>query len=381
MMFWVLAAALAAMVTFAVARPLARERDTDANVEADAAAADLAVYKDQLHEIEADAARGALSPAEAQSARAEVARRVIRSAESGRTDGKPERASASPAPWAFTATTVALPLASLGLYLYFGQPGLPNQPLSARLEAPADANHANDLVAKVEAALRKNPEDGKGWDVIAPVYFAQARYVDAASAFANALRINGESAPRLQGFAVARLRAENGLIPEDAKTALARARQLDPQRTEPRIWLAVAKEQDGDRAGAAAEYRAILADSAADAPWRAMLEGRLAALDGADKPPPIVQRNPTDADVAAFEAMTPDQRAAKINEMVDGLAAKLKAAPNDLTGWQKLIRAYAALGRRDDAMKAAADARAGLAGDEAQVRQLELWMKDIGLAG
>lgn len=380
-MFWIAAAALAAAVTFAVTRPLAQRDAGSADVDSDAAAADLAVYKDQLREIEADAARGALSPAEVQSARAEVARRMIRVPDASVAQAPAVETRTSPVPFAFTATSIALPLASIALYLYFGAPGQPSQPLSARLEAPVDANHANDLVAKVEAALRKNPEDGKGWDVIAPVYFAQARYADAAQAFANAARINGETAPRLQGFAVARLRAENGLIPEDAKAALTRARKLDPQRTEPRIWLAVAKEQDGDRTGAAAEYRAILSDSAADAPWRGMLEQRLAAIEGGEPPATAGERPLAESDVAAFQAMTPEQRAAKINEMVEGLAVKLKAQPNDLSGWQRLIRAYAALGRRDDAMKAASDARAGIAGDDEQVRKLDAWIKDLGLAG
>ncbi|MGQ0456667.1 MAG: c-type cytochrome biogenesis protein CcmI [Hyphomicrobium sp.] len=381
MIFWFAAAALAAAVTYAVTRPLAA--GSADNAADDAAAADLAVYKDQLREIEADASRGALAPGDADAARAEVARRMIRRAEDGAKSPASERmASARTARIAYLAATLALPLASAALYLSFGAPGLPGQPLSARLQTPNDAAHADDLVAKVEAALRKNPDDGKGWDVIAPVYAAQARFADAAQAYQNATRLLGESAGRLQGFAVARIGAENGLVTDDARAALERTRTLDPQRVEPRIWLAVAKEQDGDLAGAATEYRAILSKSAADAPWLSMLTQRLAAIDGAGAAPPsVATRDPTAAEVAAFEAMTPDQRAAKINDMVEGLAARLKAQPNDLNGWQKLIRAYTALGRRDDALKAAADARAGLASDANQVQKLDAWMKELGLAG
>ncbi|MFN0218081.1 MAG: c-type cytochrome biogenesis protein CcmI [Hyphomicrobium sp.] len=386
MMFWFAAAALAAAVTYAVTLPLARETRDGGD---DSAAADLAVYKDQLKEIEADIARGALSGSEAEAARAEVARRMLRKSESAARVSSPDVAAARSkfARLVYTAASIALPLASVALYLTYGAPGLPGQPLSARLEMPNDVAHGEDLVAKVEAALRINPEDGKGWDVIAPVYLAQARYVDAANAYATSMRLLGENFSRLLGFALARIHAENGLAPDDARKALEAARKLEPQRTEPRVWLALAKEQDGDVTSAAAEYRAILAGSAADAPWRKSVEERLASLDGGaaagsrDGRESAAGAGPSAADVAAIEAMTPEQRAAKINDMVDGLAAKLKAQPNDLAGWQKLIRSYTALGRRDDAMKAAAAARAGLSGDAAQVQQLDAWIKDLGLAG
>ena len=373
MMFWIIAAALTAAVTYAVTKPLLRPAE-EARGES---AADVAVYKDQLREIDADAARGSISPVEADAARAEVARRMLRTADAPQA---PAAIAREIGRFAYVAASVALPIATLALYLNFGSPGMPAQPLAERLAAGPNHDNANDLVAKVEAALRANPDDGKGWDVIAPVYMAQARYADAASAYATAMRLLGESAARLQGFADARIRADNGVIAEDAKKALERVRALAPERQEARVWLALAKEQDGDVKAAIADYRAVLAESAADAPWRKMLEERIAALEN-PAPAQSEAKGPGAADVAAFEAMTPEQRQTKINSMVDGLAAKLKAQPKDRDGWQRLIRAYTALGRRDDAMKAAQEARAGLAGDAAEMQQFEAWMKQVGLSG
>jgi cytochrome c-type biogenesis protein CcmH len=386
MVFWLAVAMLAAAVTYAVTRPLMTPSLGDQPVVDDSIAADLAVYKDQLQEIETDLGRGALSANEAQAARNEVARRLIRRSESGAVEGKVTTAQVGAlSKLAFSLASVLLPVASLGLYLAFGQPGQPGQPLSARIEAPVDATKTDDLVAKVEAALRDRPDDGKGWDVIAPVYMKQGRFQDAATAYAKAINLLGENPARLQGFVDARIRSENGLIPDDARAALDKLRIADPSRREPRMWLALAKEQDGDRAGAAAEYRALLADAPADAPWRTAVEQRLALVTGASAPQPnagpekIPSANaPSEADIMA---MTPQQREAKINEMVDGLAARLKADAKDLTGWQRLIRAYQALGRKDEALKAVSDARAGLAGDDASLRQLDEWVKQLGLAG
>lgn len=381
MLFWILAAALTAIVTYWVTKPLLRPpQDLTGGREAD-----LAVYKDQLSEIEADAARGALAAADAVSARSEVARRMLRAADAKDAEASSATLASQPvardaARTAHIAASIFLPLAALGLYLNLGSPGLPGQPLEARLIGDPRDSQANDLVAKVEAALRKNPQDGRGWDVIAPVYLTLGRFDDATTAYATAIRIQGESASRLLGYVDARIRADNGVIGDDARKALARVRELAPDRQEPRIWLAMAKEQDGDKQGAIADYRAIVAESAANAPWRSTVEQRIAALerpatDGAGA------GSPSPSDMAAFEAMTPEQRQAKITEMVDGLAAKLRAQPNDRIGWQRLIRAYAAMGRREDAMKAASDARTGLAGDQAEIRQFEDWIKQVGLAG
>ncbi len=408
MVFWIAVAVLAAAVTYAVTRPLLG----DATARDDAAEADMAVYKDQLREIETDAERGTLTAAEAEAARTEVARRLIRRSEmpDSVSDRVSDRVSdhvpvsgdaAAPAPGPavlkplYAAMSIVLPAASLGLYLMFGAPGQPGQPLSDRIAAPVDRSNTSDLVAKVEARLREHPEDGKGWDVIAPVYLAQGKYQDAASAYATALRLLGNSIARLQGFADARIRAGNGIIADDAKAALEAVLALEPKRREPRIWLALAKEQDGNLAGAASDYRALIAEAPAEATWRKAIEDRLAAIEGGPKvqAPSSSQgpesqseaasggKGPQASDIAAAEAMSPDERAAMITKMVDNLAARLKTNGKDFAGWSKLIRAYQLMGRKDDAIKAFAEARAQLAGDDGAQKALTDLAARLGLNG
>src|SRR5262245_46302315 len=74
MVFWILVAGLVAAVTLAITRPLMRP----APQPTDTVDADIAVYKDQLKEIAADEARGTLAATEAEGARAEIARRLLR---------------------------------------------------------------------------------------------------------------------------------------------------------------------------------------------------------------------------------------------------------------------------------------------------------------
>ena len=384
MLFWILVAVLVAGVTLAITRPLTRSSDAPVN----SVDADSAVYKDQLKEVAADAVRGSLAAVEAEAARAEIARRLLRSTEanaklSAREPGGRHRFAKS----VYVLTSIALPVASLALYLTYGAPGLPGQPLSERIATASDTMKPNDLVAKVEARLRDHPEDGTGWDVVAPVYYAMGRYADAAGAYTNALRLVGESPRRLQGFANARIREENGIVPQDAKKALERILVIAPDSKEPRIWLALAKEQDGRLADAAADYRKLIAEAPADAPWRNVIEERLAGLTpGGDKSATDNNQKSGAAstpsstpDAEAVSAMNPEERQAFIGRMVDGLAARLKTDGTDAAGWLKLIRAYQVLGRRDDANKALSDARVGLKSDKAGLARIEDLARQLGL--
>lgn len=386
MVFWILVAGLVAAVTLAITRPLMRPSAPAA----DTGDADIAVYKDQLKEIAAEEARGTLGVAEAESARAEIGRRILRAAEGS---SRPEPSSRAAGQNRFIktvsiATSIALPLASLALYLVYGAPGLPEQPLSDRLAAATDSNKPNDLIAKVEERLREHPEDGMGWDVIAPVYYATGQYAGAATAYQNAIRLIGETPRRLQGFANARIHLENGIVPEDARKALERILQIEPNATEPRIWLALAKEQDGRLQEAAADYRKLIEEAPEHAPWRKALEDRLANL-GKDSggAPASGQANAVPAasppagnpNAAAIMSMSPEERQAFITRMVEGLASRLKSDGSDAEGWVKLIRAYQVLGRRDDAVKALTDARANLKGNEVGLAKVDSLARQLGL--
>jgi cytochrome c-type biogenesis protein CcmH len=237
-----------------------------------------------------------------------------------------------------------------------------------------------DLVAKVEARLREHPEEGEGWDVIAPVYLRLGRYRDAADAFARAARLKGESVKRLAGLAEASVLAADGVVTEEARVAYERILRLEPGRAEARFWLALAKEQDGKLGEAVAEYKALLVESAAAAPWRSALEQRIAGvsqrLPGATMP---ASAGPTAEDVAAAEKMSADDRARMIAGMVEGLAQRLKRDGRDLAGWRRLVNAYVVLGRKDDALTALADARKSFGGDEKALAELAALAERLGL--
>ncbi len=390
MLIWLILACLTAVVLYVLLRPLLAAGEGEAPREA----FDATVYRDQLGEIEADRARGLIGDSEAEAARLEIARRLLQadSKEHAGAAGQPE---AKPPRAATAAVAILVPVVALGLYLLYGSPRLPDQPLEARLEDPANSQNLGALVARVEARLREHPEEGEGWDVIAPVYLGAQRYQDAADAYGEAIRLLGPSAKRLSGQGQALVLANNGVVSEEARGILTRALELDQTLIEPRILLAIAKEQDGDFAGAIADWRALLDKAPADAPWRQMVEQRVAGDEAhlAGKPAagqpisgaPVAAGaapgggGPSAADVAAAETMNPADRQAMIETMVQRLAARLDQDGSDLGGWLKLVRAYSVLDRKDDALKALARARSQFSGNAEALQQLDQLAAELGL--
>jgi cytochrome c-type biogenesis protein CcmH len=377
MLLWIAFALMTAAALVAVLMPLARPARQD-----DAAdTGTLAVYRHQLDEIEAERARGLVDPAEAAAARIEVSRRLLASAP---VEDQKSPAASLPSGRAPVALAVAalVPLLTLVLYLAHGSPGLPSFPMAGRAQLPLERAQVGNLIAKVEARLREHPEDGEGWDVIAPVYFKLERFRDAANAYARAARLKGESVRRLAGLAESAVLAADGIVTEEARAAYDKILKIEPGRVEPRFWLALAKEQDGKLSDALADYKGLLVEAPAEATWRAAVESRIAdistRLAGADKVSPRGP-GPSAEDVVAAEKLLPADRAKMIAQMVDGLARRLERDGRDLAGWQRLINAYAVLGRGQDARSALAEARKHFTADEKALATLAALAKSLGL--
>ena len=378
MVLWISFAVLAAAVTWAVMRPLLRTGTTPTRP----ADGDLAVYRDQIAEIESEKAQGLIGETEAESARAEVARRLIKRSEEQESVGGAGTASVVRQVALYGAS--ALPVIALGIYLAVGSPLLPGKPYEARLKAPLEQASEADLVAKVEAHLRQRPEDGRGWNVIAPVYMRQGKFQQAAEAFERAIRLLGETPERLAGFARATIMARDRIVTANAQRALERMLELDPKSIEPQVWLAIAKEQEGDLAAAETAYRKLLGEVGSEGPWREILEQRLKnitvqqggeAVSGTAPSAPEIEPG----ELAKYRAMSPQERQEVINQMVDGLSARLKKDGKDLEGWMRLVRAYSVQGRTGEASTALADARSNFAGDEKSLAQLNALAQSLDI--
>jgi cytochrome c-type biogenesis protein CcmH len=364
---WIAMAVLAAAASLAVLTPLYRPLRRAQSERAQA----LAIYRDQLDEVERDLGRGVIAASEADAARTEIARRLIKAGGEAKDDAPargtgPQRAA--------TAAIIAMPLAAFVFYLWVGSPELPAEPLAARLAAPPDQQDVATLMARVEAHLAANPDDGKGWEVLAPVYARMGRWEEAVAAYRNVVRLLGSTADREADLGEALTAQADGTVTADARAAFNRAAKLDPNAARPRFYLALALGQEGKKDEAIAAWHALLADAPADAGWVPVARQQLASLQDAAEAP-----GPSEADVQAAGDMTPEQRLAMIEGMVGSLAAKLEANPADGEGWARLVRSYMVLGRPADAKAALAKARTALAADAEALAKLNDTAREAGV--
>jgi cytochrome c-type biogenesis protein CcmH len=353
-LFWILIAALTAAAVLAVLLPLSGGRNAGNAVPG--VATDMDVYRQQLDELADDDAQGRLGPAEAKSARAEIARRLISAEKSGKVADTVAGGSRLRRRVAAIFGLFAVPAFALSLYSVTGAPELPGQPLAARIAAASEDRGIDELVGRVESHLARNPEDGPGWEVIAPVYMRIGRPAEAVTAWRNTIRILGSTAARQADLGEALVAMQRGIVTADARKAFQAAIETDPAAAKPRFFLALAKEQDGDAGGAAQDWRALLADTPPDAPYRRSIELALGLEGPQPGGPPLSQPGPTSEDVANAQSLSPGEQQAMIDGMVLRLAERLTSEPDDAEGWLRLVRAYAVLGRQDEARQAATTA-------------------------
>jgi cytochrome c-type biogenesis protein CcmH len=264
---------------------------------------------------------------------------------------------------------------AVALYLPIGSPRLGDFPLAQRIRAPDVTQPLDNLVAQVEAHLEKNPTDGRGWSVLAPVLARLGRYDEAVQAYHNSITYNGDSAQRRADLGEAIAGAAGGVITADAKAEFERAIALNTDEVKASYFLGVAAEQDGHAAEAASIWRAMLARAPTDAPWRPLVQAALARVGGSTAP--VL----SDEAVAAAKDMNETDRGAMIRGMVERLAGRLKQNGDDVEGWLRLVRAYMVMGDRDKAKSALTDARQAVANDAERLRQLNEGLKNLGLDG
>ena len=359
-MVWFVLAGMAACVVLAALWPLLRP---PRNAKADPAANEAAFYKAQLEEIQRDVERGLLPQGEAESARAEAARRLIAAASEPAQAPPPARRTRLAAA---VLIAVGLPAIAFSLYERLGQPLLPDEPLASRKVAPQSKGEIEAAVAAVEARLIAKPDDGKGWAVIAPVYMRLERYAEAVHAYGEALRIVGEDPLRRAAYGEALVAAAGGVVTDEARQAFDRALAEQPGQPQARYYVALAAEQDGKKADAIRDYEQLAADSPPGAPWVAMVTARLAALKG--EPAPA-----TDA------AAIPEAQRPMIEGMVSKLATRLASSGGGVDEWSRLIRAYTVLHEADKAKAALVDAHKALASDANAVASLDALARNLGL--
>jgi cytochrome c-type biogenesis protein CcmH len=348
MMLWFLLAALTFGLVAVLIAPLRRP---ETQPEQSGSDYDLAVYRDQLAELERDLGRGAIAAGDADGARAEISRRIL-AADAARQSAPGNQTKIL---WAKAATAISIPLLAIGLYIAEGRPNLAGVPHADRLANAEKTGDFEALIAKVSAHLEENPTDLRGWQVMATALAGRGRYEEAGQALAGLLRNTTPNADLLADYGETLVLANGGQMNEKAETAFAEALKLNPDHPKAAFFQGLGLRQKGKTAEALAVWQALFDKAPQDAPWRAAVR---AAMDEVATAPAAAPDMPqlSDEQIAAAKEMSPQDRQVMIRAMVDGLAEKLAANGKDLEGWLRLANARKMLGELPAARKALDDA-------------------------
>ena len=392
LLFWAVAAAIVLAVAGIMARAVTSRGPTQ---EHDGALSDMAVYKDQLAEVDRDLARGVLSEAEAEAVRTEVARRLLDADKRSQSDSPVQSGHGKPLGLALILGLVVA--GSTALYVWIGVPGYGDVPLAERISM-ADAARENRpsqataeaevgqpptggaeaefeaLLARLRIAVESRPNDLQGARLLAQHEARQGRFIAAKEAQANVVRILEQDADLIEFVRLADLHvlAAGGYVSPEAEDVLDRIFTIDPNNGAARYYAGLLFAQTGRPDLAFGIWRGLLEEGPDTAPWIAPIRAQifdLADAAGVRYTPPPPRPGPTDEDVAAAENLTPEERAAMIEGMVEGLSDRLATEGGPAEDWVRLIRALTVLGQTDRAEAILSEAREVFTGDE---RSLEL---------
>jgi cytochrome c-type biogenesis protein CcmH len=285
MMIWLIFAGMMAAVVAALLVPFMRK---SAGAESPDSDFDRAIYRDQLQELDRDAARGLIGETEAQAARNEISRRLLQVANPA--------APAAGNRYALLAVLL-VPLIALPVYAKYGSPLMADVPLHERLKGAIANQDFAALVATVETHLAEAPDDIEGWKVLAPAYRREQRWNDAAEAYANVLRLAPPTSDAIADYGEMLVFANEGMVTDEAEGAFVEALKLEATNERAKFYYDMALKQ----------------------------EGNAPAL--------------SDEQIAAVQAMPAQDQTAMIAGMMDGLEQKLGKDSRDLEGWKRLIRA------------------------------------------
>jgi cytochrome c-type biogenesis protein CcmH len=250
-LFWLIGAVAAAAVLAWVLRPLLSRKHAAAPSRD---AANVAIYRDQLRELDADLAAGTLAREDYERARAEIEARAL--ADVGQAEAEPARRldalRGRRAAWALGA---AVPLATLGFYFLVGSPSA----IVREAERHPSAAQVQAMVERLAARLRENPDDVNGWKLLGRSYGVMGRYAEAADAYAKAAVRAPRDAQLLADLAdVLAMARGQSLQGEPEKLAL-RALEIEPGNLKALALAGSAAFERKDYAGAAAWWERMLA--------------------------------------------------------------------------------------------------------------------------
>ena len=250
--FTVLGAALIAGALLFVVPPLLR-RNLPTGATRDAV--NVAVYRDQLRELESDLRAGTLALDQHEKARSEIEARLLADVGKGDAPAQSPRHTRAAA----LALGLAVPICALAVYVAVGNPRalLPQGPEGGSQHA-LNAQQFEALVLRLAARMKDNPEDAEGWMMLARSYAVLGRFGEASDAYAKAAARMPSDAQLLADYADALAMAQGRTLQGEPEKILLRALAIDPDNVKALLLAGTAAFNRSDPLAAIRHWERVL---------------------------------------------------------------------------------------------------------------------------
>lgn len=204
------------------------------------------IFRDQLQELERNRDENLLSAEDFDQAKRELQRRLLEEVDTAPTPA----AQSGHGRRSALVLALFLPLAAVLTYLELGQPqGLETRPATAHQQS----QELDAMLTRLAERLKANPDDTKGWVILARSYKSLGRFAEAADAFAKGGALVDNEASLLADYAETLAQINGGEFNDKASTLIARALKLDPNDPQT-LFLAGAAANDRQDFKAAVRY-------------------------------------------------------------------------------------------------------------------------------
>jgi cytochrome c-type biogenesis protein CcmH len=276
MTFWILIALMIAGALLFIVPPLLGRKNEQVSATA-RSELNITVYRDQLRELDAELAAGALSKEEYQSARSELEGRVLEDSATEEAVVAPPVSNRKLA----IAAAVAVPVLTVSLYLMLGKPaGLDPQSVPVEPEQQVTQEQIVAMVEKLAQKLKDKPDDEQGWVMLARSYLALRRFNEAADAYAHAVELMPNNAQLLADYADI-LAVNNGrnMLGEPEKI-IRQALQADPNNAKALALMGTAAYQHKDYKAAIEWWQKLLLNVPPDSQMAASIKANISQAEG-----------------------------------------------------------------------------------------------------
>jgi cytochrome c-type biogenesis protein CcmH len=218
-------------------------------------AVNVAVYRDQLRELEADLRAGTLAPDQHEKARGDIEARLLADVGKGDALAHPQR----PTRAAALALGLAVPICALAVYVAVGNPRalLPQSAEGANAHG-VSAQQFEAMVSRLAARLKENPEDPEGWMMLGRSYAVLGRFGEASEAYAKAAARTPGDAQLLADYADALAMAQGRTLQGEPEKILRRALAIDPNNVKALLLAGTAAFNRNDGAAAVRHWERVL---------------------------------------------------------------------------------------------------------------------------